>query len=365
MRASACRASRVSVARRARGILATVTDLASARCAVHPDRAAPLACFRCGTFACEECSPSPSVLCPECVARIPTLSQDAGRWAVVPPRPYLLRRLLPNLPLLLLPAAVALRLLSWVWPALVPVFAWSFWLTPPILLLWGIYAFRHRTFSRGLTAARRTRETSAVRAAADLEGLLRRHTTIPILRVAALSLQAALLSDSGEQRRALDVCRRVLGSAWFGGAHAGAGLIATRAHALLGDVEAAARARAGVRLGWRRLFATTADDDALVAARCQRWVEAHSDLQRAKRYAARRGRPQLARWTHLLDAFVLERMDASDAEIADALVLGATTTPEEIRGLTRSWPELADFVARRLPTSRPMAPPHAGSEAER
>ena len=67
-----------------------------------------------------------------------------------------------------------------------------------------------------------------------------------------------------------------------------------------------------------------------------------------KHYAARRGRPQLARWTQLVDAFVLERMGASDAEIANALVLGATATPEEIRGLTRSWPELAEFVARRV-----------------
>lgn len=337
-------------------------ELSAARCAVHPDASAALGCLRCGAFACGACAPSPSILCAECAARVP--ARVGEPWWQIPRAPGRLLSALGSVQGIyaLLFALLALRLLG---PRHVGVTLAVLALAAAALLLGVVRLARllpGLPGRRALRAALRTmREQRYAEAAVRLEEVLRGHRLEPSARALGLYLFAANAASAGELARAREILEALVPSRWrdigSGRLLRGQGqVVLAVVRALHGDVEGAAAARAAARFGpLARFTYSPAYGDAVIAARSGEPARALEHAATAHRFARRFSLAGLERSTALVEAFAREQLGQDDAAIETALAPARSSPPGAHDGMGAAWPQMRDFLARRLPSEAPTA----------
>jgi hypothetical protein len=324
-------------------------------CGVHPDAGAALACARCGAFACAVCAPSPSLLCEACRRRRP--ARHRGVWHELPPAPGLLRRWATSIPvfygafaLLAIGARVASSARALIGIA---ISAMVVVLLGLARLLVTVIARRGRAvLAIGL---RSMRMQASREAAVVFEEALRFERLDPATRALSLWLFGASASAIGEHERALTVLEPITASAWRATGPLrllrGPGqIVLAVTRALAGDQEGAARARAAYRPSILHRFTYSPSyGDALIALRRgERGETIARDLAASIKHARRMRDGALERAASLLDGFHRERIGEDPSAIEEALLQARLSPLEAHRGLSRHWPELAEFVERRF-----------------
>ena len=148
-------------------------------------------------------------------------------------------------------------------------------------------------------------------------------------------------------------------------------LVLAVVHALRGDLERARSVRAEARFGFvSRLTYTPAYGDAVIAARAGEHERALDEVAIAHRFARRWSLLAVTRSAAVIEAFALERMGRDDAVIETALAPARSSPRGSHDGTGAQWPEMADFLGRRLPseeagTQRLFGGPGSGSPLTR
>lgn len=333
-------------------------ELGPARCAVHTNEDAALACLRCGAFACTVCSPSPSVLCVDCASR--GVRRGTAPWSEVPPVPGRLVRLVLYPTATLYAACAFAMLVRWllphgVAPALVILAIGVVVLSLALARLGTL--LRGRRGRLALRAAlAQMREQHYADAAVRLEETLRSEHLDTQARALGLYLFSANVASVGLLDRSLHVLEPLTRSGWrdIGTTRLlrGQGLLVLAVvHALRGDLERARIARAQARFGFvSRVTYTPAYGDAVIAARAGEHERALVELKAAHRFARRWSILAVTRSAAVIEAFVLERIGRGDGEIETALAPARASPRGAHDGTGAQWPEMADFLRRRLPS---------------
>lgn len=334
----------------------------AARCAVHVEAGADLCCLRCGAFACARCAPSPSILCAECAARIP--ARAGPHWAEVPRAPGRVRAMVFSVQSIYA-LLFSLLGLEYFGPRDVPSTLVVLGLAALSLGVGVVRIARLVPTLRGRRALREAlrtmREQRYAEAATRLEEVLRGHRLEPSTRALALYLFAANVASTGELERALGILEPLVRSRWrdlgSGKLLRGQGqVVLAVVRALAGDLPGARSARAAARFGlWARWTYSPAYGDAVIAARGDELSDALVHLARAQRFAHRFSIAALHRSVALLEAFVREGLGEGDASVEAALAPARGSPLGAHAGMGARWPQMRDFLARRLPSERPEA----------
>lgn len=215
---------------------------------------------------------------------------------------------------------------------------------------------------RALREALRTmREQRYADAASRLEAVLRGYRLEPSSRALALYLFAANVASTGELERALTILEPLVPSGWrnvgSGKLLRGQGqVVLAVVRALAGDLAGARSARAAARFGlWARWTYSPAYGDAVIAARSGEFSDALAHLGAARRFARRFSIAALDRSVALLEAFVREALGEGDASVEAALAPARGSPLGAHTGMGARWPQMRDFLARRLPSEAPTA----------
>lgn len=316
-------------------------------CSAHADRTAALACARCGSFACEVCSPSPSVLCRPCLCRAArTVAEGHAWWAIRPPgSDVALGRTLAGFSIVIVAWTFAIGRYAGVWPAAI-----SCAVAVGVALTVRVRRVRadRRELHRAIEALDAGRHGAA---AMTFELLARRPGTSTPARFDSLHLLASTMTHWGLHERAIRIARQLATSGFPDRWTAGVWVSIQTYAASLGllDEARAARERALERSRYVSAHAL-GYADLVLAAREERWTDVETSTASIEQ-AGTALSPTLAAWTAVLRGFALDSRGADALEVEAALA-PARDTPLPLATAIPAWPELRSFVERRVDSRR-------------